>query len=195
MNGLSRLEIFPDELFLELFSYIPPNELYTTWHNLNHRINAILQSVRISFDLIEYTNNNHEILNYFSKQVVYLCLRVSNDLLDLKKFSNLRSLVIETKLNIIQFQSIQSEYLPYLKRIRFSEWWQSKDPFINMIFDEKLSWLKVYHLPSIPNCFLKDSSKFSYIQTMIFDRITSCDIHLILSFQTILRCLKVTIVS
>lgn len=203
MNDLSRLEIFPDELFLELFSYISPIELYTIWYGLNHRLNAILRSVQISFDLTENTIVNHEILNYFSQQIIYMGLYVSYDLLDFKKFPNLRSLVIDTILTNEQLQSIQPDILPCLRRLTFSQWWKDKEPsFINNMFDEqklnssKISWLKVYHLPSMPDYFLLNPpSKFSYIQTMIFDRITSFDLHIILSFQTILRRLKATIVS
>ncbi|CAF4379489.1 unnamed protein product, partial [Rotaria sordida] len=61
---MSRLEIFPDELFLNLFSYIPPTDLYHIWHGLNCRFRAILRSVRISFDLNENTDENTRALNY-----------------------------------------------------------------------------------------------------------------------------------
>jgi len=200
MNELSRLEILPDELFLDLFSYIPPIELYYVWNGLNNRLNAILRSVQISIDLFENTNDNNHVLNYFSQQIVYIHLYVSYESLDLKKFSNLRSLIIDIKLTEEQLHSIQPNFLPCLQRLTFSEWWKDKEPLNEIIFNQenskknKSSWLKVYHLPSMPNYFLINTSILSNIQTMIFDRVTSGDIHLILSLQTTLRRLKVTIV-
>jgi hypothetical protein len=201
MNEPSRLEIFPDELFLDLFSYISPIELYYIWNNLNHRLSAIIRSVRISFDFIENTIDNNRVLNYFSQQIIYIRLCISNELLDLKQFQNIRSLIIDTKLTKDQLNSIQPTILPYLQRLTFSEWWKDKEPLNEIIFNRenshkrKCSWLKVCHLPSIPNYFLMNTSKLSYIQTMIFDRVTLFDINLILSLQTTLRRLKVTIVA
>ncbi|CAF3296151.1 unnamed protein product [Rotaria sp. Silwood2] len=64
-NKQSRLEIFPDELFLDLFSYISPTDLYHVWHSLNRRFSAIIRSVRVSFDLNENTDENTRALNYF----------------------------------------------------------------------------------------------------------------------------------
>jgi hypothetical protein len=76
MNQSSHLEIFPDELFLELFSYISPRDLYYSWNGLNRRINGILRSVRISFDLIDNIDENYRILKYFSRQIVYIHLLI-----------------------------------------------------------------------------------------------------------------------
>jgi len=196
MNEPSRLEIFPDELFLDLFSYIPPIELYHVWNGLNHRLNAILHSVQISFDLIENTDDNNHVLNYFSQQIVYIHLRTSYKSFNLKQFSNLRSLIIDTKLSKEQFELIQPNILPYLQRLTFSDWWTDKELLNEIIFNKhQYSWLKVCHLPSIPNYFLINNiSNLSHIQTMIFDRVTSCDVNLILSLQKTLRRLKVTIV-
>ena len=66
MNQTSQIEIFPDELFLELFSYIHPKDLFYSWNGLNRRINAILRSVSISLDFIENTDEIYQIIKYFS---------------------------------------------------------------------------------------------------------------------------------
>jgi hypothetical protein len=196
MNELSRLEIFPDELFLDLFSYISSVELYLVWHGLNHRFNAILRSVRISFDLNEDPVYNNYILNYFSQQIVYIHLSIPYPSLDFKQFPNLRSLIINTKLTKEQLDSIRPNIFPRLQRLTFSEWWKDKEPLNDIIFHRKTSteWLKVYHLPSMPSYFLNNPSNLSHIQTMIFDRVTAADVNLILSLQKTLRRLKVTIV-
>jgi hypothetical protein len=196
MSEPSQLEIFPDELFLDLFSYIPPRELYHIWFGLNHRINAILRSVRISFDLVENTQEIHRILKYFSQQIVYIHLRLPSNSIDFQQFPNLRSLIIDTKLTAKQIDSIHPIILPDLRRLTFNEVLKGEDPLNKIIFNRTSSnqWIKVCHLPSMPNYFLHNPSNLSHIQTMIFERVTSYHIHRILSLQTTLRRLKVTIV-
>ncbi|CAF1429987.1 unnamed protein product [Rotaria sordida] len=197
---MSRLEIFPDELFLNLFSYIPPTDLYHIWHGLNRRFCAILRSVRISFDLNENTDENTRALNYFSKQIVFIHLRILYKSLDFKQYPNLCSLIIDTKLTKKQLDSIQPINLPCLKRLTFSKWSKDEEILNEIIFNryssnkQNFSSLKVYHLPFIPSYFISNTSNLSHIQTMIFDRVTPYDIDLILSLQPILRRLKVTIV-
>lgn len=199
-NTLSRLEIFPDELFLDLFSYIPPIDLYHVWNGLNRRLSAIIRSVRISFDLVENTDANTRALNYFSQQIVYIRLRLPYQSLDLRQFRNLHSLIVDTKLTKRQIDSIQPKNLPYLKRLAFSKWSNDEEILNEIIFNRNSSneqifqWLKVYHLPLIPNYYLINTSNLSHIQTMIFDRVTPWDIDLILALQPTLRRLKVTIV-
>lgn len=199
-NKKPRLEIFPDELFLDLFSYIPPVDLFRVWCGLNRRISAIIRSIRISFDLNEYTDANIRALDYFSKQIVFLHLHISYRSLDLTKYSNLRSLIINTQLTIQQLNSIQPVYLPFLRRLAFSKWSNDDEIINDIIFNQDSStvqaipWLKVYHLPKIPNYFIGRTLALSHINTMIFDRVTPFDISLILYLQPTLRRLKITIV-
>ncbi|UJR23213.1 hypothetical protein I4U23_026232 [Adineta vaga] len=196
----SRLEVFPDELFLDLFSYIPSAELYHVWHGLNHRLSAIIRSVRISFDLNDNTESSIQALNYFSLQIVHLHIRNSFDALNLRYFPNLRSLIIDTKLTNEQLDAIQPTILPHLQRLTFSEWWIHREPLNNLIFlphssnHLPISWLKVYHIPTMPKCFLTQYQPLSYIQTAIFDRVHPCNINIILSLLTLLRRLKVNVV-
>ncbi|CAF2092994.1 unnamed protein product [Rotaria magnacalcarata] len=197
---ISQLEIFPDELFLHLFSYIPPIDIYYAWHDLNCRISAIIRSIRISFDLIENSNENIRALDYFSKQIVFLRSSVSNETLDFRNFPNLCSLIIDTKLTKEQLDSIQSSYLPHLKRLSFSKWSKDEEILNEIIFNRHSSneqntpWLKVYHLPRLPSYFYTNISQLSHIQTMIFDRVTPYDINLILHLQPTLCRLKVTVI-
>ncbi|CAF3303984.1 unnamed protein product [Rotaria socialis] len=197
---ISQLEIFPDELFLDLFSYISPIDLYYAWHGLNCRISAIIRSIQISFDLIENSNENIRALDYFSTQIVFLRLSVSNESLDFRKLPNLCSLIIDTKLTKKQLDSVQPSYLPHLKRLNFSKWSKNEEILNEIIFsrhssnEQNIPWLKVYHLPKLPSYFLTNISQLSHIQTMIFDRVTSCDINLILHLQPTLCRLKVTVV-
>lgn len=192
----SQLEIFPNELLLELFSYLSPTEIYQTWSGLNGRFQSIFQSVQMSLVLLENAGESIRILNEFSSQIIFIHLRVSIPNLDFQKFLNLRSLIIDAKLTDEQIQTIKSQFLPSLRRLTLTEEGKQDKSFDEMVFHPKLSsaWIQVYHLPSISKCFLHKSSNISHIQTMIFDRLTSNDVHLILTFLPNLRRLKVTVV-
>lgn len=196
METISQLEIFPDELFLELFSYLSPIDLYQCWRHFNSRFLAIVRSVRIAFELIEDLNLNQEILNYFSSQIVYLHLRIPCQTIDFHQVPYLRSLILDTKLTPTQRNSIQSNILPKLERLTLDENSKDQNKFYEQIFNEIYSkkWIKTLHLPYLPNYFL-NSNQFAFIQTMIFNRMTVIDVHLILSIQKFLKRLKVTIVS
>ena len=200
MNKPTRLEIFPDELFLELFSYILPVELCHTWHGLNARFNAVLRSVRISFDLYEHSDAATHALNHFAQQTVYIHLHSYYASLNLKQFPNLRSLAIDVKPTDEQIDCIRPQILPQLERLTFSVWWTSSEPLSELIFsthphEKNFVQLKVYHLPSLPKYFTRIVSKLYHIQTMILDRVTAMDIHIILSVLVYLRRLKVTVVT
>lgn len=192
----SNFEILPDELLLELFSYLSPMEIYHTWSGLNYRFRSIFRSVQMSLILLENAGESIRILNEFSSQIIFIHLRVPIPSLDFRKFSNLRSLVIEAKLTDEQIQSIEPQYLPSLRRLTVTEEGKQEKSFDEIIFNGKIvsAWIRVYHLPSISRCFLLKPSTMSHIQTMIFDRLRSFDVHVILIFLPTLRRLKVTIV-
>ena len=200
MNSRSQLEIFPDELFLDLFSYISPSELYHVWHGLNPRFNAILRSIRASFDLFENTDNNHRALNHFSEQIVYIHLHTSVTSLNLRQFPNLRSLISSVPLTKEQLDSIRPSILPRLERLTFLTHLPESDSLNDIIHarratENSLTWIKVYRLPRLPMYLMRNSSRFDHIQSMIIDRVTTLDIEVILSFFIFLRRLKVTVVQ
>jgi hypothetical protein len=198
-NTPSRLEVFPDELFLHLFSYIPPIELYSGWTDLNRRLDAILRSVQISFELNDTNAVAIQTLNYFSLQIVYLRVRVSYEALSLSKFSHLRSLIIDTKLSTGQLRVIRPKVLPQLKRLTFSDWRIYEESFntvccnLDATSDSQTPWINICHLPTLPSCFLSCRYSLSHIHTMIFDRVHHSSILFILSIRTQLRRLKVTV--
>ncbi len=97
-QNLSTLEVFPDELFLELFSFIKPIDLFRGFVNLNSRLNRILNDTHICIDIInDDENEDYQLcLNHFSHQLIYLaidchwsCLSYN---ISLQSFINLRSL-------------------------------------------------------------------------------------------------------
>ncbi len=69
-----RIEDLPDELFLDIFCFSRPKDLFQGWYNLNSHVNAILGSVPIS---IEIKNNDDfdeslAYLYHFRSQMIYL---------------------------------------------------------------------------------------------------------------------------
>ncbi|CAF1191305.1 unnamed protein product [Didymodactylos carnosus] len=52
---MATLEILSNELFLEIFDYLSPTEIFSTFHNLNSRIDRLLslQSIRIDLKTVE----------------------------------------------------------------------------------------------------------------------------------------------
>ncbi|CAF1339986.1 unnamed protein product [Adineta steineri] len=86
----SSLEIFPDELFFELFEYIPIYDLYRTFFGLNQRINCILENLSNLF--AEWTtNSDDEIIDKFSSCISRLIVW-RGGYLNLKRFHKVRSL-------------------------------------------------------------------------------------------------------
>lgn len=199
MNSRSRIEIFPDELFLELFSYIAPLDLYRSWLNLNNRLRSITRSVKISFDLFENSSDVVETLNFFCSQTVYIHFHTSCPSLNLKNFFNLRTLTIDVILSREQLESIRPENLPFLKRLTFSSLLPDNEPLTDLLLTRRLNtnesrWIDVYHLPRLPVFLVKLSSKLDHLQSLIIDRATTPDIETILSYLNFLRHLKVTVV-
>jgi hypothetical protein len=86
----STLEIFPDELFFEIFEYIPINDLYRAFSGLNQRLNHILKNLSNLF--AEWTTNfDDRIINRFSSCISRLVVW-RGGYLNLNRFTKLRSL-------------------------------------------------------------------------------------------------------
>jgi hypothetical protein len=65
MNKLARssIELLPDELWLEVFTYTPLLDLHYAWRNLNSHIDAIIQSVSINVHINSKSNQNIDFKN------------------------------------------------------------------------------------------------------------------------------------
>ena len=66
-HAKSTLELLPDELFLELFSFIKPIDLYLSFVDLNSCLNNILHDIHIANN--DYHEQYEICLNYFSSQI------------------------------------------------------------------------------------------------------------------------------
>jgi Leucine-rich repeat (LRR) protein len=116
---ISSIEDLPDELFLDIFSYLSSIDLFLSFSYLNNRFNSILcdQSVQLA---IKITNNNSIKINYFSDYFthIYIC----NDQIDIRQFNNIRSLTLgpsprptDELLNQLVDQPLK--YFPYLTQL------------------------------------------------------------------------------
>jgi hypothetical protein len=86
----STLEIFPDELFFEIFEYIPINDLHRAFFGLNKRIDHILKNLSNLF--AEWTTNSDDrIIDTFSSCISRLVIW-RGGYLNLNRFTKLRSL-------------------------------------------------------------------------------------------------------
>jgi len=115
---LSRFELLPDEILIEIFEYLPLTDLYSAFVNLNFRLNFLLRQSQIGFYLYQNESVNGNLLRslfYFQKQLRFLHID-HNPLINLQIFSNLKSLTIylPTKDQLLQ---INNRILPNLNRL------------------------------------------------------------------------------
>jgi hypothetical protein len=70
--SISRIENLPNEIFSEIFSYLPHFSLCRAWANLNFRIDSILHSARsgVYISVNENLKDYAEYLQKWSKIVI-----------------------------------------------------------------------------------------------------------------------------
>ncbi|CAF2668395.1 unnamed protein product [Rotaria sp. Silwood2] len=125
-HEISTLELFPDELFLELFSFINPIDLCRGFMNLNLRLNNILNDIHMCIHIIndDRREDYQECLNHFAYQIIYLaidchwsCLSYN---ISLQPFVNLRSLYLPMPTDE-QCLEITSNCLPFLTNLTIND--------------------------------------------------------------------------
>jgi hypothetical protein len=112
------IERLPDELWLEVFSYIPYLDLFRAFSNLNQRINGILRSKRIKLRLrtkLSYQKSKI-LLETLPEYIIGLSIEYYNQDIDLSPFKNLLSLHIGHATDQ-QLTLIQSNYFKYLNQL------------------------------------------------------------------------------
>ena len=116
----TTLEQLSDEIFAEIFEYIPMNNLYRSFSGLNRRINSVLSSVptRLVFRWVR----PEEILNrrvaFFTNRIRKLLVCHSSPL-NLVHFPNVRYLELERPTRE-QCNEIQPHTVPHLECIRIN---------------------------------------------------------------------------
>lgn len=116
---ISSIEDLPDELFLEIFSYLSPRDLFLAFAYLNTHIDSTLcdQSVRLAVQLTEY---HYTKIDYFADYFTHLF--VFNDQMDIRQFNYIHSLTLgpsprPTDELLNQLIDQPAKYFPYLTQL------------------------------------------------------------------------------
>jgi hypothetical protein len=151
---LSSIEIFPNELLIELFEYISPYDLYNTFFNLNSRLNSIINSLKnLHLILQEDWDNKERFIPFFASQISTLIIQ-HDESIDFSYYSNIRSLKLSMP-TTNQLNAIQPSLLPNLEHLYIS----------NLFFSGNSEQL----------CRWIFSSSFSRLQNCQIDRMTFND--------------------
>ncbi|CAF3850178.1 unnamed protein product [Rotaria sordida] len=150
----TTLEHLPDEIFFEIFEYIPMKNLYRSFSRLNHRINSILSSIqpRLALQCIQPNEIHDPSMMFFANRIRKLSIWHSNSL-NLIHFSNVRSLELEHP-TIEQLNEIRPHTIPQLEYLRINN------------NNTRLPGNVFYEL-----CHSIFSGEFSYLHTCILNNI------------------------
>ncbi|UJR12782.1 hypothetical protein I4U23_016956 [Adineta vaga] len=89
-----RLEVLPDELFLEIFQYVDPIDLYNI-KGLNKRIDSIIKAVKVNIVVEEQEYYDLDYISSFAPtQIIRLEMYSSTPSLNLHEMTELRSLTL-----------------------------------------------------------------------------------------------------
>ncbi|CAF1401234.1 unnamed protein product [Didymodactylos carnosus] len=166
--------IFPAELFLEIFEYLPVIDIFRGFCNLNSYINSIINQLHWKIDLsskrvtiMDELYIQQKIFPLYSNKFHHL--GVWSKTINLKQFSNLRSLSISFP-SEQQFEQIYGQTFPFLQslsinyrhdstkyqalctRIFSNEFQQLKKCCLSDVsyqYLSKLTWLPIYYLESL----------------------------------------------
>jgi len=93
---MMNIEIFPDELILDLFEYFDIRELYQSFYDLNHRFNRLVQS-KMTYSLITCSADEMDdpLVDRFAKQIAKLVIDHSS-YIDFHLFPSLLVLILNS---------------------------------------------------------------------------------------------------
>ncbi|CAF4014994.1 unnamed protein product [Rotaria sordida] len=150
LSNQLRLEVLPNELFLEIFQYVDPIDL-RSFKGLNKRIDHIIQLLKVNI-VVQYQEEDD--LDYISTfaptQIIRLEMRNYWLSLNLNTMTELRSLTLDcTYLSKEQLDQVAEISLPHLERLSID----------NVIYDPRESLLYAVfrgeHFPSLRTCQLE----------------------------------------
>ncbi len=111
---LASFEQLPTEIFLQIFAFLPLQELVAAFYGLNFYIDSIIRSVRVASLVVR--NNDADaiqLLQLFPTQIGRL-LALNAEMLDFTSLINLRSLILKYG-TPAQFNSIRPQHFPMLE--------------------------------------------------------------------------------
>jgi len=181
---LSRFELMPDELIIEIFEYISIIDLFNSFINLNFRLNYLLRNIHIGININQNEDKTKYLLNalyYFSKQIYYIHIDYY-PLLNLTNFININSLIIylPTKNQLL---SINNKIMPNLSRLWIGIINKNDQNIIcqNLFGNKQFSKLYFCYLFEINFNFNSNSFKICFnIRKLFLTKISTKDFILIL---------------
>jgi hypothetical protein len=110
------LEHLPVEIFLQIFDFLPLQDLVTAFSGLNFYINSIIRSVTGISHVVKYDDVDAiNLLQLFPTHIGRLVLFLS-ETMDFTSLTNVRSLTIRYGTSA-QFDSIRPQYFPMLEML------------------------------------------------------------------------------
>jgi hypothetical protein len=171
-----NIERLPDELWLEIFSYIPCLDLFCCFNGLNKRINSIVNSKRIKLQLKNNLNYKKSkiLIEKLSEYIIGLSIKYYDQDIDISPFKNLLSLHI-SHVTIKQLLQIESNYFQYLNQLNIVVC--SNDLALgNFLFSHnKLNYLTTCWFPSLDSYF-QDNKIYQSNLTLCSLRLNYCHI-------------------
>ncbi|CAF1119984.1 unnamed protein product [Adineta steineri] len=152
------MDEFPDEVFLQMFRYVPILDLFRGFYNLNSRLNRIIGEVRIHIHSVLNEEEQGYILpNICPKQIRSFCVHEDRyEFLKLSQCNNIRQLEFgchsrhthETYVHR-QLIHVQPAVFPHLRKLTiYQQYWSSKyQQLCTMIFSNQFPVLKDVYLP------------------------------------------------
>ncbi|UJR14524.1 hypothetical protein I4U23_001520 [Adineta vaga] len=177
------MEQFPNELFFYLFQYFHANEIVQLFHNLNIRLNHLIQSTPYLSLTISKTNQNQ--INNMSIIFPYLHTLSINEQIEmnLHPFRNLSRLVLNnpTENILVQLQTNQLNNLEHIsiQSVQLSE---KMSNLHSKIFTNGFPQLKsFYHLDNEPIQNTIDWIQINHLYSLTFSYLDLSSIKILLS--------------
>ncbi|CAF1347234.1 unnamed protein product [Adineta steineri] len=155
-----RLELLPNELFIEIFEYMDSDDL-RNFKGLNKRIDLIIEGLKINVNTHRMETVNTIFLSAFdSSQIIRLEMRNRWSSMNLTSMMELRSLTLDCGcLTREQVDQMTTLTLPYLERLSF----YNATPDLQKLLLDTI--LRGVHFPSLKICQLK----LKYTHNLRFD--------------------------
>ncbi|CAF1536706.1 unnamed protein product [Adineta ricciae] len=151
-----QLETFPDELFLEIFQYIEPIDLYN-FKGLNKRIDCLVQCVKLNIFINLFNDCKLDYISSFSPtQIIHLQIFRSWPSMNLHRMTEIRSLTFDCiYLPKEQIDQIIETNLSCLERLTIHNVAHDlQTPLLDILFHGE-------HFPSLTICYLELKSYYN----------------------------------
>jgi len=202
---ISKFELIPNELLLEIFEYLSPYDIFQSFYFLNKRYNKFLLSLHLRIDLINIWKKNFDYYNYFLFSLVphriisFRCEDIFDRLIyqiHLSDFISLKYLTI-SNLNIENLQFIIPQ-LNYLQKLIYLNLQTRSNTTTGdkIIFRGQLPLIQTCILNTNEQIIFHDDHSYPNLQDLT---INQCTIEDLLSFLHIytpqLQHLTVTLID